>query len=77
MRGSLVTRDQAILVRKQGDPARLAPCCRTGSYVVAQQLGRPLHETQFRPTMLDTLAAQLGWDKEYMQVGRWVRWPGQ
>lgn len=68
MRGTLTTLDHAVLVRKQGDTARRAPCCRHSTYVTAQQLGRPVHQTQFRPPSLGALAANLGWSPEYMQA---------
>ena len=67
MRGTLATRDHAVLVRKQGDTARRAPCCRYSSHVVAQQLGRPVHHTQFRPAALAPLFAALGWDSGYTE----------
>lgn len=68
MRGRVTTHDHALLVRKRGDPALVAPgaagaapCCRHTPGAVAQQLGRPISDTDFRSTTSAAQAAALGW----------------
>ncbi|KXZ46510.1 hypothetical protein GPECTOR_43g947 [Gonium pectorale] len=58
--------DVAVLVRKQGDLQRLAPCCRSTGMVVAGQSGRPIHSTRFRDPRVASLAASLGWPASYL-----------
>lgn len=66
--GAVVAWDHALLVRKVGDVNGSAPCCRLAPGAVAQQLGRPLHDTVFRDESVYRHAVTLGWSREYMDV---------
>ncbi|KDD72595.1 hypothetical protein H632_c3146p0, partial [Helicosporidium sp. ATCC 50920] len=48
-RGQVFAADRSLLVRKTGDVAALAPCCRHTPFVAASQLLRPVHESVFAP----------------------------
>lgn len=62
--GQLIQQDRHIIVRKIGDIAAVAPCCRTTSLVTAQQLGRPISNTYFRSSLASTSAIGTGWSDE-------------
>lgn len=78
MRGDVTTHDYAVLVRKRGDPALQssssnssaagAACCRHTPGVVAQQLGRPISDSDYRSGRAAQQAAALGWSEDYMQA---------
>ena len=62
------TADHPLLVRKRGDPggALGAPCCRHTAGVVAQQIGRPISDSEFRSATSARQAQQaLGWSADY------------
>lgn len=71
MRGRITTHDHALLVRKHGDPALAAPsaagapCCRHTPGAVAQQLGRPLSDSDYRSAAAARQAEALGWSQDY------------
>lgn len=74
MRGSILTHDHILLVRKLGDPALEgqhsagAPCCRHTPGIVAQQLGRPVSDTRFRDATAAAQAAAAGWPADNVEV---------
>jgi hypothetical protein len=63
MRGTVLTHDHALLVRKQGDAGRAARCCRHSPVPVAAQLGRPISDTWYRDATARQQAAALGWSE--------------
>ena len=58
--------DFQLLVRKAGDVGARAPCCRSTALIIAQQLGRPIDATTFRPGWINTSAGAVGWDAGYL-----------
>jgi hypothetical protein len=56
-----------LLVRKAGDTASKAACCRSTALIVAQQLGRPIDPTTFRPAWINASASAVGWESSYLQ----------
>ena len=66
--GAIQAMDHVVLVRKQNDTAGAAPCCRHSPGIVAQQLGRPTHQTVYRDASVYTYAQTLGWTKDYVEV---------
>lgn len=69
MAGGHAARDFPLLVRKRGDAAGRAPCCRSSGLVLAQQLGRPISQSDFRPAWLNASAAAVGWAASYLTDG--------
>jgi len=64
--GTVISKDISVLVRKIGDLRKSAPCCRHTSYTVTQQLGRPIHQTEYRGDSVASGAERLGWSPEYL-----------
>eukprot|EP00879_Flechtneria_rotunda_P022569 GHRR01023831.1.p2 GENE.GHRR01023831.1~~GHRR01023831.1.p2 ORF type:complete len:189 (+),score=60.11 GHRR01023831.1:160-726(+) len=66
MLGGWSAKDFEVLVRKVGDLQGKAPCCRSTALIITQQLGRPIDPTTYRPEWLNTSAAAVGWDWDYL-----------
>lgn len=64
--GGWASNDFVLLVRKVGDTAARAPCCRSTALIIAQQLGRPIDAGTFRPGWINSTAAAVGWDSTYL-----------
>ncbi|GAX85071.1 hypothetical protein CEUSTIGMA_g12491.t1 [Chlamydomonas eustigma] len=60
-RGGLLSQDHIVLVRKDNDTARAAPCCRYAATVITAQQGRPIHNKVYRDPSLYEYASSLGW----------------
>jgi hypothetical protein len=65
--GGWSSQDVTLLVRKAGDSSGSAACCRSTGLIIAQQLGRPIDPTAFRPPWLGSRAAAVGWESGYLQ----------
>jgi hypothetical protein len=65
--GGWSSQDVTLLVRKAGDNSGSAACCRSTGLIIAQQLGRPIDPTAFRPPWLASRAAAVGWEAGYLQ----------
>lgn len=64
--GGWSSQDVSLIVRKAGDSSGTAACCRSTGLIVAQQLGRPIDATTFRPPWIAARAAAVGWDPAYL-----------
>jgi hypothetical protein len=64
--GGWVSQDFELVVRKAGDVSARAPCCRSTALIIAQQLGRPIDATTFRPGWINASAGAVGWDAGYL-----------
>ena len=66
--GTINSTDCYISVFKLRDWRREAPCCRTTPFIIAEQLGRPLHRSIFREeSTMNAGREQLGWTKQYLE----------
>lgn len=65
-RGHTAVTDTAVLVRRVGDTARRAACCRHTSLVVGGAAGRPIHRTAYHSNSTLRHAAMLGWSDAYV-----------
>ena len=67
--GNLSAQDIYVYVYKLRDIKRDAQCCRSTPFIVAQQLGRPLHRNIFREGNVMRIAGSvLGWEKSYLET---------
>jgi hypothetical protein len=64
--GGWASQDVTLIVRKAGDGSGTAPCCRSTGLIIAQQLGRPIDPTTFRPPWLSSSAGAVGWEPGYL-----------
>lgn len=64
--GGWASQDVTLLVRKVGDGTGAAACCRSTGLIIAQQLGRPIDPTTFRPSWLASSAGAVGWEPGYL-----------
>jgi hypothetical protein len=65
--GGWSSQDVAVIVRKAGESSGTAACCRSTGLIIAQQLGRPIDPTAFRPPWIAASAAAMGWEDSYLQ----------